>query len=233
MDFSATSSPLYRTRPQPHPRRILVTGFLDWPALGTNTPVHECQRNVSGLLLGGDEKGPLAALLKKNYPDIHWKFCVFPVIWGQTLPPDPNERTGWDGVLSLGVRSSDALPELWIEYGALNSRKLDSPDALGQVSPTARIDPHQSEQQILFPSSPKALALLDIWQKRTTKTEGYTLRVVPARESNRYLCNETHYRWLQESIPEVFFVHLPNTPEKLEELARALLQGVISPWLSA
>lgn len=229
-------------------RRVLVTGFHDWPSPsdppGTFDP-QQCRVNPSGRLLLGPPyaggapptrfDGPLCAILpaeaRARRLPLSFRFATLPVTWGIA---DTLDLSAVDVVVSLGlgVYPPEPATRLLLERGAWNGR-LAAPDAAGRGAgsgelPT-RIAPEAGPVLAPSPELAARIEALDL-----AHCAAYEVRVVEARASNAFLCNETHYRLLQAEQgaagPSVVaFVHLaaPLREDDYPALAEAVAELVL------
>ena len=210
------------------PMRVLVTGFNDWNDLGEPANVWRCRDNPScRLLLGGPTSeepasfsGPLVERLREAAPDIEWRFATLPVTWGvfAEVPDDV------DVIVNIGLGVYDRFDALQLEAGAYNLRR--GADAAG----LERAEPIDAAGATVLDAPrgspiPQRLAAL-----AGQTLAGYEVVVAEARESNSYLCNETHFRALTAihaashgRLREVYFLHIPYAEDDDYE---ALAEGV-------
>jgi hypothetical protein len=224
----APAEPAVENTPaDPPPVRVLVTAFHDWEDLGEPANIWRCRDNPSCRLLVGaavDQRpttfsGPLVERLRApgatsaDRP-IEWTFTTMPVTWGafDALA----DYTSHDVVVHLGLGVYDRFDVLQLEDGAFNRRR--GADAAGREldEPIVPEDPAVVGAPPATPVQARVAALAG-------RTFGaYTVTVAAARESNSYLCNETHFRALKSlaaaraagsRLERVHFLHLPYPRE--------------------
>lgn len=202
------------------PLRVLVTGFNDWRDLGEPPNIWRCRDNPSCRLLlgeprdvepdrieGGPLLGELARLGRVDGREIEWNYATLPVTWGAA---ESIELRGYDVVIHLGLGVYDRDDQILVERGAFNLRRGN--DAAG----FARDEAIEAERGLERAAPAELSAALERVNGKTLG--GYEVEVKAARESNSYLCNETHYRALVEleaaraageRLRQVHFVHIP------------------------
>jgi pyrrolidone-carboxylate peptidase len=208
------------TTPQ---NKVLVTGFNDWQNLGTPPNTWICNQNPSCRLLIGAAatsaptsfSGPLVTQLTSDHT-VQWTFKTLPTTWGiaRTL-----RYQDYDAVINMGLGVYDTPDALQLEQGAWNERAA-SPDAAGNQPSSTSIDPANSSTTLATPAGSdvdQRTASVD----QTQATSNYRVRVAQARQSNNFICNETHYHALSElaaslssspagRLKRVYFLHLPQ-----------------------
>ena len=215
-------------------KRVLVTGFNDWKELGDPPDIWRCRDNPScRLLLGAPrsgqpdpvEGGALLGRLRAIEADdagrpIEWSFETLPVTWGVS---EGLAIRDYDLVVHLGLGVYDRFDRILVEDGAYNRRA--GADAAGE-----------GRDEAIEAGAERRAAPPEV-RARGAALEGahfgdYEVQVAEARESNDYLCNETHYRALQEleaataegrALARVHFVHIPYARDEDYE---ALAEGV-------
>lgn len=203
------------------PLRVLVTGFNDWKELGEPPNVWRCRDNPSCRLLLGDATddkpseydGPLAQRLRAvdlGRP-IVWSFATLPVTW--EVAKDDAAYQAHDVVVHLGLGVYDRTDTVYVEDGAFNRRQ--GKDAAGRPM----------DEPISADVAGNVLAAPDdtgIAQKVRAINDrsfaGLHVQTLAARDSNSYLCNETHF-WALTAVEasaaaggrlkQAFFVHIP------------------------
>lgn len=228
--------------------RVGVTGFLDWPATREEAAGFDrwrCQSNPSGLLLTGERHpggtppgprhGPLPRLLSaisrtRDRREVEWHFQLLPVLWGIANEIDAD---AFDAVVNLGLGVYDANDRLWLERGAFNRRARQC-DAAGVVpmedaGPGEVID---SRHGRIIDEPPGRTASLEALAGILDGT-GYRLDAMEARESNAYVCNETHAIMLGRlggghRLARADFIHLPRPRDDdgLHSLAQAVARVI-------
>lgn len=208
--------------------KLLVTGFCDWRELGDPPAIWRCRDNPSGRLLTGAAtegpapvlQGPLAERLRRA-EDLDVDLALLPVTWGAfaRLPP----LAEYDAVFHIGLGGAQAGDQLLLETGATNLRERR--DALGQLPPTAMIEPDGPTTRPLEPNMERAVRAL-----AGRQLGDYQLLAAEPRRNNVFLCNETLYLALAAAAAEprpirATFVHVPASDEAaLEPLSAVLLQ---------
>jgi hypothetical protein len=210
---------------------LLLTGFYDWRDLGAPPLLDRCRDNPSCRLT----RGPLLPLLNAEAErrGHTLKTHNLPVTWGAAERLD---LSAYDAVAHLGLGIYDRHDELWVEEGAWNERR--GVDAAG-----LRRDERITEGADALPPTPRAAARLrDL--HTLTLPQGFRALPKPARPSNAYLCNETHFRALTAAHArapsarplDAYFVHIPYAPPDVQEVGegeRALAEAVAAlvGWL--
>ena len=217
------------------PLRVLVTGFNDWKDLGEPPNVWRCRDNPSCRLLVGDPisetptafEGPLVRALEDaaGARDISWSFATLPVTWGITAERTP--YAAHDVVVHLGLGVYDRDDELFVEAGGYNLRR--GTDAAGRA-----VEEPIVEGDTVVPAPAEVAA-------KVTAVDGRTFgrmraRVMPAREENTYLCNETHTLALEAvaqsrarggRLEEAYFVHIPQPKDQDWDALAESVAGVV------
>ncbi len=208
-------------RSSAEPLRVLVTGFNDWRELGDPPNVWRCRDNPSCRLLLGDPQndrpstfaGPLAEQLRAHdeLGEVEWTFATLPVTWevAKRLP----EYAEHDVVVHLGLGVYDRTDVAYVEDGAVNRRR--GTDAAGRTLDEA-ISASVTEDEVRPPEA-------GVIAQRVQAVDGrrfgpLEVRAMPARDTNAYLCNETHFwalRAVEDSrnhggrLEQAYFVHIP------------------------
>ena len=210
---------------------LLLTGFYDWRDLGAPPLLDRCRDNPSCRLT----RGPLLPLLTAEAARRGHALTTqnLPVTWGAAERLD---LALYDAVVHLGLGIYDRHDELWVEEGAWNGRR--GVDAAG-----AGRDERIGEGPQTLPPTSRAAARLQALHTLTLP-HGFRALPKPARESNAYLCNETHFRALtaaharaaSERPLDAYFVHIPYAPPDAQEVGegeRALAEAVAAlvGWL--
>jgi len=212
--------------------RLLLTGFYDWRDLGAPPALDRCRDNPSCRLTRGPLPPPLAAEAARRGAVLD--VVNLPVTWGASERLD---LSAYDAALHLGLGVYDRHDELWVEEGAWNARR--GVDAAG-AGRDERIAPAGAE---VLPPTPRVAARL-AGLGALALPGGFRALPKPARASNAYLCNETHFRALaaahaRGAAPrplDVYFVHLPYPPPDAGEVgegerALAAAVGALARWL--
>ena len=215
--------------------KVLITGFYDWSDLGDPPTFDRCRDNPSCRILAQEGigprhfNGPLTTLLRSQIAaqtQINLEFRLLPVTWGSATILTLDK---YDQVIHLGLGVYDRFHQILIESGAYNYR--DGIDAAGQQR-LERIIPNAPK--IILP--PKAVRHGLQRALNSSLTSPFKLKVIDARRSNTYLCNETYYQaltWLtnhpQKRLKEAYFLHIPHREADDDQpLAQALAQVIIS-----
>lgn len=216
-------------------RRVLVTGFNDWH--DTKDNVLRCRDNPSCRLLLGDacvkppvaRDGELPRFLRCEAPDIQWHFMALPVMWGAAWVCD---WSAYDAVFHIGLGVYDCHDQIVLEDGAVNCR-CPLGDVLGMVADSC-ID--KDAGPVLHNSMQSAaLAAMDNAQ---VGAGVFTVKVIGARTSNSYVCNETHFGALQAvelcgkeggRLKQAYFIHIPQpaTKDNFQDLGRGVGETIL------
>ncbi|KAJ1459567.1 hypothetical protein M885DRAFT_510694 [Pelagophyceae sp. CCMP2097] len=175
------------------PLRVLVTGFNDWKDLKGN--LMRCRDNPTCRLLVGDpceappaeKRGPLIAKLEgMKYRMDHalFTFETLPVVWGGANKVDYKK---YDVIVSLGLGDSKQPYVLQLERGATNLR--EGRDANGAHPPSKKIDAGAGATLHRERTSDNVTKLVE----RDRRYGKFEVHTAEARESNKFICNETHY----------------------------------------
>jgi pyrrolidone-carboxylate peptidase len=220
-----------RRRPN---RRCLITGFNDWRNLSNIQDIWVSDENPSSRLILGQSsrepsiirRGDLVQVLKKINIAVDWSFATLPTLWRTSRSLD---LAYYDIVIHLGLGVYDNKRTILVECGAYNER-CSSPDASGSMSPSSTIctgGPAVLVAPLRVASAVVSAADLEL-------SGGFRVELAPARQSNTYICNETHYRALEavhlaECCPgtrlrAAYFVHIPypDEPDNYGALADAV-----------
>jgi hypothetical protein len=232
--------------PREQPMRVLVTGFNDWHELGEPANLWRCRDNPSCRLLLGEAHeheprehvGPLVALLETAAPAVEWRFATMPVTWGvfEAVPSDV------DVIINLGLGVYDRFDALQLEAGAYNLRRGADAAGRDQSGPIAA----QAGELLEAPAGSRIVERLAA--VAGLSFAGYEVVVVGARETNSYLCNETHYFALSAlalsalsgaqanegaRLREVYFLHIPYAKhgdhQALAEGVAGLVLALLDP----
>ena len=239
------SSPVIQREPEPRPKsgpepdktpaprskpkrarrkKVLVTGFNDWQNLGTPPNIWKCDENPSCRLLTGNPTtsrptsyaGPLVSTLRATR-SIDWKFKTLPTVWG-IAARSINYRK-YDAVINMGLGVYNTRDEIQLEQNAYNER-ANTPDAAGNLPSSTRIDAtNTSGTLVADPRSGVNRRIMAMNQRQLASR--YRARVAQARQTNNYICNETHYHGLSEMnrslsrrppgrLKLAYFIHLPR-----------------------
>ena len=193
--------------------KVLVTGFNDWKNLGETPNLWRCRDNPSCRLLVGaacdspplTKQGGLARRLRRCTAglgvEIDWQFQTLTTQWQTAATLD---HLAFDVVINIGLGVYDGSKELRVEQGAHNSAR--GVDAAGHR-------PRSSTQE----ESMRAVLEVESMTRITTAVNGleigeYKVVAVGARQSNSYICNDTHYRGASPDRPRrlTLSVHLPK-----------------------
>lgn len=197
------------------PLRVLVTGFHDWRDLGGTPNLWRCRDNPScRLILGGPTTSPpvgrdghLPRLLRDELPGVNFVFQTLSTTWGTSNSLD---LLTYDLVVHLGLGVYDCHAKILVEDGAYNGRA--GKDATGQEAGpaldmgAAQVCAHERMSRVVQGLSGRRVA-------------GFEVEAARARQSNNYICNETHWRALKAlqaaeqqggcPLRACFFVHIP------------------------
>ena len=182
--------------------KVLVTGFNDWKNLGETPNLWRCRDNPSCRLLVGaacdspplTKQGGLARRLRQCAAgqdlEIDWQFQTLTTQWQTAATLD---HLAFDVVVNIGLGVYDGSKELRVEQGAHNSAR--GVDAAGH-------HPRSNTQEEGMP----AVLLVESMTPITTAVDGlkigeYKVVAVGARQSNSYICNDTHYRGASPDRP--------------------------------
>lgn len=215
---------------------MLVTAFHDWRDCNEppTTNLFRCRDNPScRLLLGPPSSAPpitrdsgelVKELLKQRVgrrrqargEEIEWTFQTLPTVWGTASGLDLHS---FDAVIHLGLGVYDNRDTIILEDGAYNIRC--GRDAVG-LETGSSID-YGAGARLENSRMSAVVRELD-----GEKAASFTLRTLPARPQNSYICNETHWRALKAlevasenencRLRAVFFVHIP-IPKKSKFLS--------------
>ena len=247
------------------PYRVLVTGFCDWKGLRGN--VWRRRDNPSCRLLvgaaqrvgvdptpaadgaAGAQSGELTRRLWESSAagatvdgrPVEFTFKLKPVVWDNAVGPFCAECMHYDSVIHLGLGVYDSTNTILIEQGAFNQTK--GTDVIGVERDCAADD--RVAAQVLQPAAggavPAAIArAIGIGLDK----DGFKICGAPARRSNTYLCNQTHWKALRAldlaataepkpgRLRSVFFLHIPH-PQVTGQYAplASALHGVIGQLL--
>ena len=220
--------------------RILVTGFGDWKKLQDPPNIWKICENPSARLLTGcacengppvgEKTGPLAQRLRSIGAARRWHFSfqTLPTVWRSSWSLD---RPSYDAVVHLGLGVYDSFHSILVEDGAVNQR-VAAPDASGAMPPSPLLDEGAPPSAVLEapPRQRRAVeAAVEGLAEELKLHGGFSVRAIRARPENSYICNETHWRGLEElatagRLSGVFFVHIPypETPGEYGPLAGAV-----------
>jgi len=225
--------------------RVLVTGFHDWKDLGDPPNIWKCRDNPSCRLIFGKpcnfppstRPGVLPAMLKRMCPEQYsFDFHSIPVVWGASSSLD---LSGYDVAIHIGLGVYDTPTTLILEDGAYNQRR--GKDAIG-ASPKGGGTVIDSEGPSILSNERVSESLRSF---HGTKTGGcdirryrkFNVKVLSARASNAYLCNETNWRALStlqqldsksSQSPEssrlkaAYFIHIPYASSFQKEGTRSV-----------
>jgi len=237
--------------------KVYVSGFHDWPAtkdeaIGFNW--WRCMRNPSGYLFIGEwykgrsKPDPTRGLLPKRLKTItttndgctiEWTFDTLPVEWNTITTVG---LTQYDVVVNLGYGVYHSASKVRLENGAWNGR-AEQADAAAKVPGKRRGPP-----KVIDPTAGKRLAAPKGTRDTIKATAGdfrvgtqtYTAEVANARQTNGYVCNETHYLALQKvkATPgrphRAVFIHIPKPAKDrgyppLAALLARIIEKLIQP----
>ena len=246
--------------------KVYVSGFLDWPvdmseAVGFNE--WRCKRNPSGYLFIGGFYDPEIEVPTKQDPTqgslprklrsitetrdgraIKWTFDLLPVCWGVA---HGIVATDYDVVVNLGVgvypsRFGPGFETiLLLEEGARNRRSggtdVDGISIGDEVAPAAKIDANAGST-LTAPAQIRR-RIRSAAGNITAGTTAFTVLADPARDTNVFVCNETHYIMLSQADPsrrlrQAYFIHIPKPSNMhggrpLAFALKALIEDLIQP----
>lgn len=176
--------------------RILVTGFGSFRGIVDN-PSDRLARAMGALELAG------ATLLVESPLPVEYEHAA-----ARALERARHEEV--DAVLALGL----ARRATRLRVEAVGRREATSlePDEAGCVSPPALEGPERIASRIDVAAMIEALASRGIDAERSDDAGGY-------------VCNDLYYRLLLARVAPTVFVHVPDLPEELGELPRALCES--------
>jgi len=202
----------------PQKYRVLVTGFTDWRDMGDigSRNVWRCRDNPScRLLLGAPSwaiplvrDGELPKLLRAECPEAEIDFQVMTTTWGTSSGID---LLAYDVVIHMGLGVYHRDDQIILEEGAFNHRC--GMDSVGTKLPEQSMD--SCEGQVFRNARMSDIVCTHDGEE----TSGFEVKVLSARPSNSYICNETHWRALHAlhlaeatggKLKGVFFVHIPR-----------------------
>ena len=149
----------------------------------------------------------------------HIEWMVLPVVWGvaSTLA-----LSAFDVAVHLGLGVYDRDDEIYLERGAINWREGVDANA---CEVRGVVDEARAAREICHPA-PWVARVLDEWSN--SRRAGFSFVSRPARDTNVFLCNETHHRSLTHAggfSGGAVFVHVPvPAPGRLAALAGAVAQ---------
>jgi hypothetical protein len=242
--------------------RVYVSAFLDWPRTPEEAPGFDawrCMDNSSGYLLIGrwhpgrvkpdPTRGSLPRTLRRirrtrDGRPIHWTFDVLPTRWGaaEAIPSQAH-----DVIVSLGLgvyreRYGEAHERtVIVELGARNLRAR-GPDVAGvsigdDGAPGTVIDP--KGKCVLHPRAHTRRRARDAAATVETTYGSFSVITEAARDENAFICNETHYRLIEQAASgerprHAYFIHLPRPRNMrrgrpLARVLRRVIEGLIQP----
>ena len=176
--------------------RVLITGFHDWRELDGN--IWRCRDNPSCRLILGEccasppisRNGPLPQALRASV-DADFTFVTLPVLWGASAGLD---LLSYDLVIHMGLGVYDRHDTILVENDAYNLRQ--GQDALAHSPPGHTIE--MGAPQVLVQGSAMQGRYAALAANASAALPGgFVLSLAPARVSNSYICNETHWRALK------------------------------------
>ena len=180
----------------PRRPRVLITGFHDWRELDGN--IWRCRDNPSCRLILGEccasppisRNGPLPQALRASV-DADFTFVTLPVLWGASAGLD---LLSYDVVIHMGLGVYDRHDTILVENDAYNLRQ--GQDALAHSPPGHTIE--MGAPQVLVQGSAMQGRYRELAANASAALPGdFVLSLAPARVSNSYICNETHWRALK------------------------------------
>jgi pyroglutamyl-peptidase len=180
------------------PMRILVTGFGSFRGIVDN-PSDRLARAIGALAIDG------AAIFVESPLPVEYEHAA-----ARALERARHDEV--DAVLALGL--ARRATSLRVEAIGRRDATSNEPDEAGSVSPASLPGPAAISSSVDVTAMIEALASRGVDAERSEDAGGY-------------VCNDLYYRLLHARTVQVLFVHVPDLPEDLDELARSIAESFI------